>query len=123
MVEALKDHERIWLQNAEDGKRSGEGRMWCADKIWPDHPEDGEPTEYVRADLHAALEAEVERLREALTPSADTKAAYMGEFSFGVTLCAGNQEDYRRIEVPWTTIKEIMAAIRARAALARRASS
>lgn len=63
------------------------------------------------------LEAENKRLREALTPSGDTKADYMGEFSFGITLSAGGEEDYRRIMVPWTTIKEIMAAIRARAAL------
>lgn len=56
-------------------------------------------------------------LVEALTPSADTKAAYIGEFAFTVTLRAGNHEDYRRIEVPWTTIKEIMAAIYDRAAL------
>ena len=64
-----------------------------------------------------ALEAENARLREALTPSVDTEAAYKGDFSFGVTLRAGNEEDYRRITVPWTTIKEIMAAIRARAAI------
>ena len=65
----------------------------------------------------ASSQADIERLKEALTPSAATKAAYIGEFSFGVTLRAGNQEDYRRIEVPWTTIKEIMAAISERAAL------
>jgi hypothetical protein len=66
----------------------------------------------------ALSEAENERLREALTPSGDTKTAYMGEFSFNI-------EDYdedgmewaRVVTVPWTTIKEIMAAIRARAAL------
>jgi len=63
------------------------------------------------------LTAENERLREAMTPSVDTNAAYMGEFSFGITLSAGGEEDYRRIMVPWTTIKEIMAAIRDRAAL------
>jgi len=63
-----------------------------------------------------ALEAENARLREALTPSGDTKADYMGEFSFGITLSAGGEEDYRRM-VPWTTIKEIMAAILARSAL------
>lgn len=58
------DHERIWLQNADDAKHQGEGRMWCQDKVWPDDGEDGEPTEYVRADLFAALRerlAEVER--------------------------------------------------------------
>jgi len=63
------------------------------------------------------LGADNKRPREALTPSGDTKADYMGEFSFGITLSAGGEEDYRRIMVPWTTIKEIMAAIRARAAL------
>ncbi|HET7413397.1 MAG TPA: hypothetical protein VFJ18_12135 [Pararhizobium sp.] len=63
------------------------------------------------------LAAENERLREALTPSADTKAAYWGEFYMGVTLHARGQEDCRRIQIPWTSIKEIMAAITARAAL------
>lgn len=59
-------------------------------------------------------------LREALTPSAETKAAYMGEFR--VPLPDRDEEGnevMRHINVPWTTIKEIMAAIRARAALAK----
>lgn len=52
---------------------------------------------------------------EALTPSADTKAAYMGEFSFTVELAHPRLGTERRsIDVPWTTIKEIMAAIRER---------
>lgn len=59
----------------------------------------------------AQQQGEVERLREALTPSAATKAAYMGEFEFqsgaGITHC-----------VPWSTIKEIMKAISDRAVLA-----
>jgi hypothetical protein len=48
-------------------------------------------------------------MREALTPSVETKAAYMGEFSFTI-----EEGEYgsRIIPVPWTTIKEIMAAIR-----------
>lgn len=57
-----------------------------------------------------AAEAEGVRLREALTPSAETKAAYMGEFRFQFG------EEFTP-NVPWTTIKEIMAAIRAQADL------
>lgn len=60
---------------------------------------------------------EIVRLREALTPSPETKAAYMGEFSVPLPESDGNGgEHIRRINVPWVTIKEIMAAIRARAA-------
>jgi hypothetical protein len=61
---------------------------------------------------------EIERLKAALTPSAETKAAYWGEFSF--SLCVGEEdgeEMFERITVPWTTVKEIMAAILARAEL------
>lgn len=65
-----------------------------------------------------ALIAEVERLREALTPSTDTKAAYIGEFSHRVTSISDDgEEQYFDAAVPWPTIKEIMAAILARAAL------
>lgn len=67
----------------------------------------------------ATLTAQVEAMRGALTPSADTKADYIGEFSFDY--CTGFDADgnevVSRISVPWTTIKEIMAAIRARAAI------
>ena len=59
------DHERIWLQNAEDAKHQDEGRMWCEDKVWPDEPEEGEPTEYVRADLYASLAGRVTELEAA----------------------------------------------------------
>lgn len=66
-----------------------------------------------------ALSAEREGLIEALTPSGETKAAYIGEFKFKT--CVGFDEDSHdimaEITVPWTTIKEIMAAIAARAAL------
>jgi hypothetical protein len=58
----MDDHERIWLQHPNEADEY-EGRRWCEDKVWPDDPEDGEPTEYVRADLHAAALAEIERLR------------------------------------------------------------
>lgn len=65
------------------------------------------------------LRAENARLREALTPSAETKAAYIGEFDF---LQEAYSEEHGeevtcRVTVPWPIIKEIMAAIRARAAL------
>ena len=70
------------------------------------------------ADEIAALRAKNERLRVALTPSAETKAAYIGEFHITEE---GYDEDgqvyYRKVAVPWTIIKEIMAAISARAAL------
>ncbi len=66
-------------------------------------------------DKYDAALAEIERLREALTPSGDTKAAYIGEFSMGVTLRTRHEEETRSVQIPWTTIKEIMAAIRARA--------
>ena len=77
-----------------------------------------------RADLNAAalaerdaLRARVERLEEALTPSGDTKAEYISEFYHTIELShPGLGTEHRRISVPWTTIKEIMAAIHARAA-------
>lgn len=54
---------------------------------------------------------EVLRLREALTPSAATKTAYIGEFSWSDDCYGGSVTR----TVPWTTVKEIMAAIRKRA--------
>lgn len=54
----------------------------------------------------AALRAQVVELREALTPSLETKAAYVSRFE---------QQDPDDETVPWSTIKEIMAAILARA--------
>lgn len=59
-----------------------------------------------------------DRYQEALTPSADTKAAYAGDFKFDIE--DGTDPDsghlyHREVQVPWTTIKEIMLAIRTRA--------
>lgn len=45
------DPPRIWLQNAEDANHVDD-RLWCAHPVWPDAPEDGEPVEYIRIDLH-----------------------------------------------------------------------
>ena len=73
-----------------------------------------------------ASEAATAKAVEALTPSGDTKAAYHGEFKFQVTQWRENEdpdsddemEEYLAdFTVPWTTVKKIMAAIRARAAL------
>lgn len=78
------------------------------------------------ADHIEAIEAENARLKEALTPSGDTKAYYSGEFTIAVERDVnedyepeddGKVDPYQHIMVPWTTIKQIMAAIRARAAL------
>lgn len=45
-----EDHARIWLEPRSPDDRYGhEGRLWCQDNVWGG--EDGEPTEYVRADL------------------------------------------------------------------------
>lgn len=61
---------------------------------------------------------------EALTPSAGTKAEYIGEFTIAVERFLNEDDEpddggavdpYDHIQVPWTTIKQIMAAIRARA--------
>lgn len=80
---------------------------------WNTRP--AEATLTARAD---AAEARLAKAVEALTPSGETKAAYIGEFSFTVDFTnEDGEDDYMRVDVPWTTIKEIMAAIRARAAL------
>lgn len=63
-------------------------------------------------------------LVEALTPSAATKAAYIGEFSFTIDEQGDGQmcEVSRKVDVPWTVIKQIMAAIQDRARSARDAA-
>lgn len=52
-----------------------------------------------------ALEARVAAFEWALTPSGDTKSAYIGEFKQAV-------EDENVIIIEWTVVKEIMEAIR-----------
>jgi septal ring factor EnvC (AmiA/AmiB activator) len=65
----------------------------------------------LRAEI-AALAAEIARLHEALTPSANTRNEYAGQFEFEIEF-EGGQSDLA--SVPWTTIKAIMAAILDRA--------
>jgi hypothetical protein len=70
-----------------------------------------------------AAEAEVKRvsaerdaLIEALTPSAGTKGAYIGEFGMPVVYRNDDGEEATaQVSIPWTTIKEIMEFIRTRA--------
>lgn len=66
----------------------------------------------------SAERARRESLEAALTPSADTKAAYIGEIR---TVFADRDEfgDERSVNyaLPWDTIKDVMKLIRARAAL------
>ncbi len=74
----------------------------------------------VMGDHHKAQAERIAALEAALTPSAETKAAYTGEFTFIVLESHedddGDQVDYEReFTVPWDTLKDIMTAIRARA--------
>lgn len=56
-----------------------------------------------------------ERAIKWLTPSAETKAEFIGEFSFSHRqFDAHGDEYYEQVTVPWTTTKEIMQAIRQR---------
>lgn len=74
------------------------------------------------ANLHSV--ARVAELEAALTPSAETKEAYMSEFKFDYDAVDENGDSLAvSIAVPWTTIKEIMGAIRARAALQPKAKT
>ena len=106
----------------------------CADQECPVQVEADFNGEDARADAIAAWNTrapspaarERDAMREALTPSGDTKAAYHGEFSWtetetGYTEDGEEYEDQIKRAVPWTTVKEIMAAIsdRARQALNR----
>lgn len=56
--------------------------------------------------------AEIERLREALEPSGETKCAYMSEFSFTREVFDEDGDEVtEELVVPWSTVKDIMAAI------------
>lgn len=86
-----------------------EHRAWLRDALKRSPALSAIPTPAVNAELV-----------EALTPSGATKAAYHGEFSFSLRRFDEFGEEYsEKVYVPWTTVKEIMAAIRERAALSR----
>jgi len=106
----MSEAEKMAGRLEERGKRTP--RTWATSDLY-----------YEAAALIRRLVAERAKLVEALTPSGDTKAAYHGEFSFSVTSQFWNDvtEEWethaQNTLVPWTNVKEIMAAIRARAAI------
>lgn len=65
------------------------------------------------------LTAKLRSFNAALTPSAETKYAYIGEVKFAVS--TGFDDDgcevWQDITVPWTTTKDIMAMILGRVAM------
>jgi len=99
-----------------DGKKKLE-ELVARVEAWPDQVIHSVSNDRIRSisDAFKVMEMERDALREALTPSAAAKAAYEGEFHMGVTLRVRGQEDYRRVPIPWTTIKDIMSAILGRA--------
>jgi hypothetical protein len=71
-------------------------------------------------DAYTNMRGERERLREALTPSAETKAAYIGEFKMRLHRRDECGDEYHEdVTLSWTVIKEIMTAISNRAALSQ----
>jgi len=61
---------------------------------------------------HAVGDERARQFDRALTPSAETKMTHSGEYKFDGPEGDQGESEYE-ITVPWTTIKEIMAAIRA----------
>lgn len=124
-IEALKAAaEKAWKKAVSDWSmdpasdliqqmKVGEAMMYAATDLICRHEE----REVELIAQRAELLEENTRLREALTPSADTKAAYIGEVKF--TASTGFDEDgcevWQDITVPWTTTKDIMAMIISRA--------
>ena len=105
------------FQRAED---DGAYPIWW---IWPDQVASTVLTQQTQITALAEdaarahdLALENARLREALKPNGDTKAAFIGEFSFSIEMPDEDGEPQSvKIPVPWTTVKEIMAAITNRA--------
>lgn len=60
----------------------------------------------------------IDRVIHELTPSAETKGAHIGEYSFVEDLPDAEGEEHAvRFLVPWDTVKDIMQAIRERTGL------
>ena len=72
--------------------------------------------EHMEEEIKALL-ASHNALVEAVTPSAETKIAFISEFSFRPSGYIANKysDAMERVIVPWVTIKEIMNAIKQRA--------
>ncbi|UXC93092.1 hypothetical protein EGM87_22615 [Sphingobium sp. RSMS] len=130
------DHIALWLE----ANMADSGLGWLACRIVEAHEQSTAALEeqitglihdverYIKAGSEeaaraAALEEEIKRLREALTPSGSTKAAYHGEFSFNLHRIDDCGDEYvEKVYVPWDTVKQIMKAILARTALEGRGS-
>lgn len=114
-LQSLKAERDAALEAEDEAKDC----FWAIYPEWMEFTGGGISTEAARTKLaaeNATLKREIAGLREALTPSGDTKAAYIGEFSFTVDFTNEDGEDtYMRVDVPWITVKEIMAAILDRA--------
>lgn len=121
----MSDHERIWLEpRPDEGDFGPEGRLWCQDKVWPGSPDEGEPTEYIRADIASAeierLRAENERLQEDVRV-ARVEAEHMRETSIQnarernaaearATSAETDIEGWRRIHLEITAERDALAA-------------
>lgn len=100
----------------------------CFDTL--EEAQDAAQTDYEQRILSAidtsaltASQEEVKRLREALTPSAATKAAYIGEVRQRVHMTDPSGEEYsQEITIDWTSIKEVMKLIRGFAGVDLRAA-
>lgn len=136
----MSDPERIWLQNADDARATGD-RLWCQDKVWPECDEQQEPTEYIRADLYASRisqqDTELERLRRELSeaqaklfPYAD--ATEISGISFDGKYLIGDKKSIsyfhemknrgEQIDVYARAYEQRIAAAEAKLAEARRAA-
>ena len=117
-LERERDELQLAFDRSHDANMRGINAWQKAtgkELVWPDQ---GNLVEWLLSERDA-LQAKLAAAEEALKPSAETKAEYMGEFSWKEESLDEYEEPcLRTIYVPWTTIKEIMKAIKARAALA-----
>lgn len=120
-IAEAKGPERIWAHGNCMGRLGrplvpGVSSHWATWETRAGDP--NHATEYVRADLADAQGQEIARLREALDPNM-TKADYIGEFKQRVYFGTDEEgnEIWEYVTISWDVIKQIMAAIRARAAL------
>lgn len=116
LVRWLRDPEQHYIAIPRDAwfgmyGHSNHTKMQWSYATWPKELVAAQRLEELERERDAAR-AQVERLREALTPSDATKAAYIGEITEpDATRAAGKRT------VSWTAIKDTMALIRRRAAL------
>lgn len=124
------DHTGTMIRAEKAEKELGQVSTAIGSVRWMDPPDGGdvplsEQVKRIREDLEAA-ESKLAEVSNSLTPSAETKAAYIGEFHERIEIpnpmFEGNEDDepetiIESVPVSWTTIKEIMSAIRSLAFL------